>query len=345
MSGIEGPFTARQAMAMIRERARTRLLASFILAASFLLIGVSARSASAVASLPSTNIQTFVTGLPDVPPPSFFAGVGPFGLALQGPNRLLVSDAANQGLYSFKPNGASAPNPISTGSVQTGLAFGKDGELFAALYLSGNIDQVDPMTGAFVRQLNPPGTSYPCVTGLATDPISGDLFFGQPNSGGVCPGNPAITRVENPTSASPTFVSYTAQPGVYYTGLVFAPDGVLYAVQQAPESGCVVQISGTTSPSPPTITTIACFPNFESEFLGIDAVAVSSRPAVAPTLFVAGPSGTITRIDRSTSPATLTPIASLPTRVDGLLVGPGRLYATQSTSIVRITNPDGPQGP
>ena len=345
MSGIEGPFTARQAMAMIRERARTRLLASFILAASFLLIGVSARSASAVASLPSTNIQTFVTGLPDVPPPSFFAGVGPFGLALQGPNRLLVSDAANQGLYSFKPNGASAPNPISTGSVQTGLAFGKDGELFAALYLSGNIDQVDPMTGAFVRQLNPPGTSYPCVTGLATDPISGDLFFGQPNSGGVCPGNPAITRVENPTSASPTFVSYTAQPGVYYTGLVFAPDGTLYAVQQAPESGCVVRISGTNSPSPPTISTIACFPNFEGEFLAIDAIAVSSRPAVAPTLFVAGPSGTITRIGQSTSPATLTPIASLPTRVDGLLVGPGRLYATQSTSIVRITNPDGPQGP
>jgi hypothetical protein len=234
---------------------------------------------------------------------------------------------------------------MSRENVQTGLAFGKDGELFAALYLSGNIDQVDSITGAFVRQLNPPGTSYPCVTGLATDPISGDLFFGQPNSGGVCPGNPAITRVENPASASPTFVSYTAQPGVYYTGLVFAPDGTLYAVQQAPESGCVVGISGTTSPSPPTITTVACFPNFEGEFLGIDAIAVSSRPAAAPTLFVAGPSGTITRIDQSTSPATLTSIVSLPTRVDGLLVGPGRLYATQSTGIVRITNPDGPWGP
>jgi hypothetical protein len=345
MDGIERSFMARQAVAMIRERILTRLFASFILAASFLLIGVSARSASAAVSSPGTNVHTFVTGLPDVPPPSFFAGVGPFGLTLQGPNRLLVSDAANQGLYSFNPNGSSAPNPISSGNVQTGLAFGKDGDLFAALYLSGSIDQVDPTTGAFVRQLNPPGTSYPCVTGLATDPISGDLFFGQPNSGGACPGNPAITRIENPASASPTFVSYTAQPDVYYTGLVFAPDGTLYAVQQAPESGCVVQISGTSSPSPPTITTIACFPNFQGEFLAIDAIAISSRPAVAPTLFVAGPSGTITRIDQSTSPATLTPIVSLPTRVDGLLVGPGRLYATQSTGIVSITNPDGPQGP
>jgi hypothetical protein len=315
----------------------------FAVAVSSVVVGGAATS-NAFAALRGVTVHSFVSGLPDVPPPSFFAGIGPFGMALEGPNRLLVSDAANQGLYSFGPNGSSAPNPISTGNVQTGLAFGKDGELFAALYLSGNIDQVDPTTGAFVRQLNPPGTSYPCVTGLAADPISGDLFFGQPNSGGVCPGNSALTRVENPTSAHPTFVDYSAQPAVNYVAFAFAADGTLYAVQQSPTGGCAVRISGTSSPMPPTITTIACFPNFEGEFIGIVSIALSSKSGAEPTLFVAGPGGTITKIDQSTGPPTLTPIVTLPTRIDGLLVGPGRLYATQSTGIVRITNPDGPQG-
>jgi hypothetical protein len=39
-------------------------------------------------------------------------------------------------------------------------------------------------------------------------------------------------------------------------------------------------------------------------------------------LFVAGPDGTITKIDQSTTPPTLTPIITLATRIDGLIVGP-----------------------
>jgi hypothetical protein len=297
------------------------------------------------------KVQSFVSGLPDVPAPSFFAGVGPVGLAFNGENHLLVSDAANLGFYSFGPLGSNAPSPITTGNVQTGLTFGKYGQLFAALYQAGNIDQVDPSSGAFIRQLNPPGTTYPCIIGLATDPISGDLFFGQTDSGGVCPGSPGLTRVEDPTSAHPTFVTYTATPGIDYVELTFGPDGTLYAVQQGPSGACAVRISGTRSPAPPTVTTIACFPNF-GEFIGIQAIALlapSRQPASrqphaqpAPLLFVAGPSGTITKIDQSTTPPTLTPIATLSTRIDGMIVGPGcSLYATQSTGIDRITNPGG----
>jgi hypothetical protein len=293
-----------------------------------------------------------VSGLPDVPLPSFFAGVGPVGLAFNSENHLLVSDAANLGFYSFGPFGSNAPSPITTGNVQTGLAFGKYGELFAALYQTGNIDQVDPGSGAFIRQLNPPSTTYPCIIGLATDPISGDLFFGQTDSGGACPGGPGLTRVEDPTSAHPTFVTYTVMPGIDYVELTFGPDGTLYAVQQGPSGACAVRISGTSSPAPPTITTIACFPNF-GEFIGIEAIALSQsppgRPAhgrprfqPAPLLFVAGPSGTITEIDQSTTPPTLTPIATLGTRIDGMIVGPDcSLYATQSTGIDKITNPGG----
>jgi hypothetical protein len=278
--------------------------------------------------------------------------VAPVGLAFNRWNQLLVSDAANLGFYSFGPSGSTSPTPITTGNVQTGLAFGKYGQLFAALYQTGNIDQIDPGSGAFIRQLNPQGTTYPCIIGLATDPISGDLFFGQTDSGGVCPGSPGLTRVENPTSAHPTFVTYTSTPGIDYVELTFGPDGTLYAVQQGPSGACAVRISGTRSPAPPTITTIACFPNF-GEFIGIQAIALSAYPfgqpardrlhaQPVPILFVAGPSGTITKIDQSTTPPTLTPIATLSTRIDGMIVGPDcSLYATQSTGIDRIVNPSG----
>ncbi|MDQ6697737.1 MAG: Ig-like domain-containing protein [Actinomycetota bacterium] len=287
------------------------------------------------------TVHDFVTGLPDVPPPSPFAGVGPFGLVFDGAHHLLVSDAANLGFYSFGPDGATGPSPVTTGIVQTGLAFSKTGELFAARYQAGDIDQIDPASGALIRQLNPPGTTYPCVLALATDPISGDLFFGQPNSGPVCPGAPALTRVENPTSAHPTFVTYVATPGTYTAGLTFGPDGTLYAVQQGPSIACAARISGTRSPSPPTVTNIACFPNF-GIYAGIDTIALSARPRHHPTLFVAGPDGTITKVDQSTTPATLTPIVTGGTRTDGMVVGPdGCLYATQSTTIEKITNANG----
>ena len=285
----------------------------------------------------------FATNLPDVPPPSFFAGIGPFGLVFNGEGHLLMSDAANQGFYSFGPNGSNTPNPITTGNVQTGLAFTENGDLFAALYLAGNIDQINPASGAFIRHLNPPGTTYPCITGLATDPISGDLFFGQPNSGGACPGNPALTRIEHPTSAHPTFVNYSAAPGNYYVAFAFGRDGTLYAVQQSPAgTACAVRISGTGSPQPPTVTTVACFPNFQTQFIGIVTITLSAPHRGEPTLFVAGPDGTITKIDQSTTPPTVTPILTLATRIDGLVVGPdGCLYATQSTEIERITNSNG----
>jgi hypothetical protein len=342
---------AARAVAANLGRRRTRF-AGLVLAFTILLTLGGGGHAGATSPAAGVRVQSFVSGLPDVPPPSLFAGVGPVGLTFNRANHLLVSDAANLGFYSFGRTGSTAPSPITTGNVQTGLAFGKHGQLFAALYQAGNIDQIDPGSGAFIRQLNPPGATYPCVIGLATDPISGDLFFGQTNSGAVCPGNPVLTRVEHPSSAHPTFVAYSAMPGIYYEGLAFAPDGTLYAVQQNSNGGCAVRISGTRSPAPPAIATLACFPNF-GEFIGIETIALlpenrgeaaagptSSRPP--PLLFVAGPSGTITMIDQSTALPTLTPIVTLSTRIDGMVGGPDcRLYATQSTGVDRITNPTG----
>jgi hypothetical protein len=136
-------------------------------------------------------------------------------------------------------------------------------------------------------------------------------------------------------------VTYAPVPNVSYIGLTFAPDGTLYAVQQGPVLACAVRIDGLESSAPLTVTTVACFASF-GQFAGIDSITLSVRPHHAPSLFVAGPSGTITQIDQTTSAPKLTPIVTLPTRVDDLTIGPdGCLYATQSTSIEKITNTDG----
>jgi hypothetical protein len=298
--------------------------------------------AASVAATPSGTLtaHVIVTGLPDVPPGSVFSGVGPFGLVFDKHHRLLFTDAVNLGFYAFPGSGSNSPTPLSTGNVQTGLTWGKDGELFAARFQAGDIVQVDPTTGALVRELVAPGT-YPCVTNLATDPGSGDLFFGQTLSGAACVGAPTITRIEHPTSTHPTFVTYSSTPGTYTSDLVFAPDGTLYAVEQGPAIACAARISGPRSPTPPTITTLACFPNF-GIFAGIDTIAISAKPGRGPTLFVAGPDGAINKIDQTTSPPTVTAVVTGGTRTDGMIVGPDRcLYATQSTSIEKFTNTDG----
>jgi streptogramin lyase len=297
---------------------------------------------ASVSAAPSDGLtaHAIVTGLPTVPPGSVFAGVGPFGLVFDKRQRLLVSDAANLGFYALPRSGSSAPTPLTTGNVQTGLTWGKDGELFAARFQAGDIVQIDPASGALIRELVPSGT-FPCVTGLATDPVSGDLFFGQPNSGGACPGAPGITRIEHPASAHPIFVTYSLVPGTYTIDVAFAPDGTLYAVEQGPSIACAARIAGTRSPTPPSITTLACFPNF-GIFAGIDTIAISAKPRHAPTLFVAGPDGTINEIDQTTTPPTVTAIITGGTRTDGMIVGPdGCLYATQSSSIEKLTNTDG----
>ena len=141
-------WAAARAKAPNLDRRRARFAAWLLAFPILLTLG---GGAQAVATSPASgvSVQSFVSGLPDVPPPSLFAGVGPVGLAFNRANHLLVSDAANLGFYSFGRTGSTAPSPITTGNVQTGLAFGKHGQLFAALYQAGNIDQIDPGSGAF----------------------------------------------------------------------------------------------------------------------------------------------------------------------------------------------------
>jgi hypothetical protein len=201
-----------------------------------------------------------------------------------------------------------------------GLAFGKDGNLYAALVDAGKVVQVDTVSGAVVRTV---ATGIFTASAVATDPLSGDLFVDQ--SGG---GN-NIYRV-SPTSGTVTL--YATVPNA--TGLVFAPDGTLYAVSIS--SQVVVKISGTNSPppTPATWTVIASAP-------AIFGIAVSATPGT-PFLYVTEGFSNITRVDLTSSPPTLTNIVTGGTFAVNLAVGSdGSLYATQSNSIIRITNADG----
>ncbi len=298
------------------------------------------KALSIQSNLPSVA-SDFVTGLPDVQPPSPYAGVGPTALVFDPANQLLVSDAANSGFYSFGPDGSSNPQPISTGNTQGSLALAKDGQLFSAEYQAGSLDQIDPVSGAVIRQLNPPGVMYPCIAGVAIDPVSGDLFFTQPNSGGVCPGSTTITRVEDPTSSNPVFTTFIDLGSASADGLVFSRRGTLYAVVQSGTLGCATRITGANGGRPTTVTPLFCV-NGPGDLAGLDSITLSTNAQEPPTLDVGGPAGTIWSVDQSTTPPTGTPVITLGTRVDALTVGrDGCLYATQSTAIEKISQQNG----
>lgn len=290
---------------------------SFLLAtASF---GQTAASGYAVA--------TVVTGFASQ---SF--GVGPTGMALDTAGNLYVSECycpgtnQSQGIYKFGP-GRGVASPVtelatasSLGGVPWVLAFGKDGNLYAALVDVGKVVQVDTVTGAVVRLL---ATGIFSASDVATDPLSGDLFVDQ--SGGAN----NIYRV-SPTSGTVTL--YATVPNAQ--GLTFAPNGTLYATSINLQE--VVKISGTNSPPPtPTSWTAVAFVPV------IGGVAVSATPGT-PFVYASGLfDGKITKVDLTTSPPTLTNVVRGGSFGANLAVGPdGSLYASQSNGVIRITNAD-----
>jgi YD repeat-containing protein len=117
-------------------------------------------------------------------------------------------------------------------------------------------------------------------------------------------------------------------------GVTFAPDGSLYA---AVFGQSIVRIAGTNAPTPGAVTTLASVPSSDGT-----AVAASSDPSRPPFIFANRNDGIITRIDLTTTPPTLSTVASGGTRGDFVAVGPdGCLYATQTSTLVKVTNADG----
>ncbi len=260
--------------------------------------------------------------------------IGPIGIVFDRSSRLYVS--ALEHLYRFGPaGGPAAQNRLSAAPVArltTGLAFGKDGRLYAARYTAeraGDVVELDPATGAVRRSLI---GDIPCPTALATDPISGDLFVSTVGCGST------IGRISDP-SGSPQGSVFLS--GLTVDGLTFAPDGTLYIAHEPDGSGRTVSaVAGTASPSPGDRRGLASVPNADGVALATPARAGDPPPF----LVVNRTDGAVTRVDLGAS-GTATGARDLVvggSRGDLIAVGDdGCLYATQTDSVLKVTNADG----
>ena len=261
--------------------------------------------------------------------------VGPIGLAFDSQGNLLVSDGVTGNLYQFDAQGGSADpghligNPFGTAAL-SGLTFDPHGSLYGTGRAGGlctginAVVQISPSTGQIVRQLTAPGT---CPLGLAVDPLSGNLFVSDTYGG--------IYELSGYTNGPGTATSYALSGQLDTDGLTFAPDGTLYAADEA--SGVIYSITGTNAATPGVATPIVTI-------AGADGVTLETNPnsAAVPYLIVNSNNGDIIKVDQSTSPPTLTTIFSGGSRGDFVTVGPdGCMYATQTDRVIRITNADG----
>ncbi len=292
-----------------------------ILALAALLAAPLSAQGAGTAS-PGFAVNDFATGFPTE------NRFGPMGLAFDSHGTLFAVDNTDGNLYKFPPTGgvAGGATLVSSSPIPgylIGLAFDKAGDLFVArqeVEGSGDIAQLDPSTGAIIRIV----VSGLEPLGLATDPVSGDLFV-------AADGSP-IQRIANPASEDPTVTDYgesLSSPD----GIVFGPDGTLYTEDE----GNIISLTGTASPNPGVSTPVG----YVSEADGI-AVAETTNPNEAPFLAVNSNDGSITKVDLATTPATYTPMVTGGTRGDLTAVGPDScLYATQLESIEKVTAANG----
>ena len=292
-------------------KTRTFLLSILCLLAPVVSLGQTAASGYAVSN--------FATGFAN----SGTNGIGPIGLAFDANGNLFVGDYTTGFLYKFGPGGgvASAATQLNSSAIPgsiAGLTFTKDGRLYLDRQANGDVVEVDPSNGTVLRTV----ASIGHATGLATDPISGDLFVSLACGPPSCP--IAIYRISNFANGPGTVTVYAP---VFADGIAFGPDGTLYT------DILVTVIAGTNSPTPGAVTR---FP------LGVqvDGLAVSADPN---TPFLYGNSlGVINKVALVNGTLTLTDIVTGDSRGDFATVGPdGCLYATQTDRVLKVTNADG----
>lgn len=269
---------------------------------------------------PGWQVSDFATGFYNN------TSLGPMGIVADAFDNLYVGDAPNGLLYKFGSQGGTADanllSPTSIGYWPLGLSFGKDGELYAVLNGDSEVVQVDPSTGNVIRVV----ADVADPLGIATDPVSGDLFVTSDSDGGV-------DRISDPSSATPTVTQYAtgmSSPD----GISAAPDGTFYVE----DDGSIDSVSASNSAAPGTVTPIAYVPT-------ADGVGVGANPfdPAAPSFVVANANdGTMTQVNLTQTPATTAPVFAGGTRGDFVTVAPdGCLYATQQASVVRISDGDG----
>jgi LPXTG-motif cell wall-anchored protein len=266
---------------------------------------------------PQYAVTDFATG---------FSSVGPIGLAFDASNHLFVMEYPQGILFKFGTSGGAANattqvNTVGIPGSPAGIAFSKDGRLYAARQGSNDLIEISPTTGALLRVV---ASDMTFATGIATDPLSGDLFVTSPTTN-------VIWRISAFSGVGATKTTYSEifDPD----GITFGPDGSIYVAS----GGHAKKISGTNVSGAHTVTDIAAVPTID----GI-AVAVSADTTRPPAIFGNRNDGKITKVDLTKNPVELTDIVSGGTRGDFSAVGPdGCLYATQSTTVAKVTNADG----
>lgn len=301
---------------------------------------------------PGYDIQPFVTGL--LSGPLSFGGItfngcsGATGMAFDDAGNFYVSSLVSGRIYKTDLQGGVADETTllsdALGPAVTGLTFGADGKFYASR--SGNVNQdvveVDPVTGAILRE--DVGLVSLCAFGLATDPLSGDLFVGDFCNIG---GSRDIFRIADPGSPNPVTSVYvtTPAPDLVNGQIAFAPNGTMYFRNGG---GYLVQVAGTDQPSPDLARIDLTNPNPFGNF-GMTIGAIDENGAALSVIGNGAPDP-----DHGDDQAGMTAVYALgdnPTSVTTHLlngqalvnlIGPnGCLYMAVWDTAYRLTNDDG----
>lgn len=264
-----------------------------------------ATTAQAYQTAPGWVASDYVTGF------DHGSEAGPVGLAFDGSGNLLVTGSSTASLHKVAPGGGTAAGTkIHDGYGQAeGLAFDKSGRLFMARGNQHDVVELNPASGDVIRTVV---DGLPCPVGLATDPISGDLFVSNVfcKTGG-------IMRI---TDGKAKRYAGTQDAD----GLTFAPDGTLYAAGGVR----IVRIAGTNTSNPGAVSNVIDLPN-------VDGIAFSPASGKDPDfLVVVRTDGEIDRVDFNGSS---TPILTGGSRGDLATVGPDHcIYADLQDRVIKL---------
>jgi len=249
-------------------------------------------------------------------------------------------------LFRFGFAGGVATSPLSNGGITLGQpVLAADGRLYAALGAasngasSGAIIEIDPGSGATLRTV---ASGLSCPSGLAVDPLGGDLFFVNQCTGGGLD-NASLYRLTDPAGTDPlrptAVVVYATLPESPNGVVSFSPDGTLYAaVGYSGSNPRVVRVSATTGTQPPTLAPIAGL----SAIYWVNVAEVNPDGSARSLLVLSNSNPVRVQLaDLSTTPPTLAPVTDNPLSTG--TIGPdGCLYTSGSSAIYRITPQIGP---